>query len=410
MRNHRLHRSAARGSDPSRRPRTARVPRLRLRRHRALRRTAPPLPGPRHRQAGPAHEPHRGHPAACRRRRRPHALGNPRPALRGERASAAGPVRARRGGAQRHHRELRDAAPALHRSRRALRLRDRHRGARPPRRRRARGRGRPRSGTAGRAHRDRGRLLRRRDRDGRSGEAGGRARRERRRAGDRPRRRRAVRRLGPGRAAPVLAARHLPRPRRDRRHSPRGRHDHRRRRRARRAAASAAAVRPGGGGQGALPALHAEGDPRAAGCRARHHARALPPGSAPRRAGRRLRDQLRAGHGAAAGGAGGDGHLPVRGDDRAALHRALRALARRGRQRLGVRLPPSGAGPTHARRLGRAVGRDGGHAAGDGGGAPRGLPAADGLQHAGIAGHAHRRRRDLHARRPGDRRSQHEDA
>ena len=48
----------------------------------------------------------RGQPARRRVRRRPHALGDARPADRGERASASRRLRARRRGPQRHHREL----------------------------------------------------------------------------------------------------------------------------------------------------------------------------------------------------------------------------------------------------------------------------------------------------------------
>ena len=88
-------------------------------------------------QRGQAGEPRGGHrcrPDRRRVRRRPHALGHPRPAHRGERPPAPRLHRADRRRPQRHHRELpRSEARAAARGPR-VRDRDRHRDRRAPRR------------------------------------------------------------------------------------------------------------------------------------------------------------------------------------------------------------------------------------------------------------------------------------
>ena len=64
----------------------------------------------------------------------PHPLGHPRQADRPQRAPAPGRRGQDRGGPQRHHRELRPAAPRAGGRRRRVRQRHRHRGRRAPRR------------------------------------------------------------------------------------------------------------------------------------------------------------------------------------------------------------------------------------------------------------------------------------
>ena len=109
----------------------ARVPRIRLRRDRGghERRAAAAALG------GQAQEPGgepRGGAAARRLRRRPHALGDPRPAQRGERAPAPGLHRPAGGRAQRDHRELPRAEDAPRGRGPCLRHADGHRGGRAP--------------------------------------------------------------------------------------------------------------------------------------------------------------------------------------------------------------------------------------------------------------------------------------
>ena len=89
--------------------------------------------------------------------------------------------------------------------------------------------------------------------------------------------------------------------------------------------------------------------------------------------------------------------------------RALDTAARRDRHRERVPLPRSGPRTRHAHPGGLAVGGDDRHARG---GAPRaapGLPAARGHEHRGFVARPGGRRRDLHARRSGDRRGGHQD-
>ena len=85
--------------------------------------------------------------AQRRHRPRPHALGHPRPAERPERPSPRGLHRRDHGDPQRDHRELPRAARRARGARPRAGLRDRHGGARPPRR--GGLRGRPRGGGAG---------------------------------------------------------------------------------------------------------------------------------------------------------------------------------------------------------------------------------------------------------------------
>ena len=203
VRNRRLHRAARGGAHPARGPRPPRIPRLRLGRHRARddrtatcsSRSAPassPTCAPRCSTATPV----------SRRRPRPHALGDARPAERPQRPSAHRLHRRDHGHPQRHHRELQGAARRPARRAATARVRDRHRGARAPRRGglRRRHRRRRARGAAPGARRLRGR-----------GHARGRAGPARRRAHERaahrrPRRRRELPRLRRGRrAAPTRA-------------------------------------------------------------------------------------------------------------------------------------------------------------------------------------------------------------
>ena len=88
-----------------------------------------------------------------------------------------------------------------------------------------------------------------------------------------------------------------------------------------------------------------------------------------------------------------------RGPDRPLRDRGVGARAGRDGHRVGVPLPQPGRRPGRPRHRHHAVGRDGRHAGGD---APRARARRDGArghQHHGLAGHARRRRRALHARR-----------
>ena len=105
VRNHRLHRTEGRRPRPDRRPAAARVSRLRLgRRRRRPRRRG--RPAAKRRQAVESRTGHRRRSDHRRLRRRPHALGDARPADRGERPSAPRLHRQDRRRPQRHHREL----------------------------------------------------------------------------------------------------------------------------------------------------------------------------------------------------------------------------------------------------------------------------------------------------------------
>ena len=131
------------------------------------------LPPPLGRQAQePRGEPARGA-AGGRLRHRPHALGHPRPAQRGERAPAPGLHGQDRGRPQRHHRELPRAEDAPAGRGAPLRHPDRHRGGRPPRR--VALQGRPAGGGAQGAARAGGHLRAGAPAPGRAAEAGGRA-------------------------------------------------------------------------------------------------------------------------------------------------------------------------------------------------------------------------------------------
>ena len=84
-------------------------------------------------------------------------------------------------------------------------------------------------------------------------------------------------------------------------------------------------------------------------------------------------------------------------------------LPGRDGHRLRVPLPQPGGRPGRPRHRHHAVGRDGRHAGGDAPGARARRDGARGDQRDGLAGHARRRRRPLHARRPRDRRRGDED-
>ncbi len=125
-------------------------------------------PAPQRRQAVEPRDGDRLGAAHGRLRRRAHALGDARPADRGERASAPRLHRQDRRRPQRHHRELSRseagaAAPGAH-----VRHRDRHRDRRAPRRARDEGR-RPRERRAARADADARPLRARADLGRRSG-------------------------------------------------------------------------------------------------------------------------------------------------------------------------------------------------------------------------------------------------
>ena len=194
------------GAAPDRGPEEARVPRLRLRRDRhPLQRRIhdPPL-------AREAREPGREARGRAGRRRdgdRPHALGDPWPADRDQRAPADRLHGTDRRRAQRYLRELRGAQGRPREGGAPVQERDRHRGLRP----RGRGRvpGRPSRGrSCGGQEPDRrlrrGRVLEPRARSPRDRALG---------AADRPRarRRRELRRVGPGRPGALDPRRHLPR-------------------------------------------------------------------------------------------------------------------------------------------------------------------------------------------------------
>ena len=165
---------------------------------------------------------HRRRPAHRRLRRRPHALGDARPADRRERASAPRLHRQDRRRPQRHHRELPRSEAGAAAPGPQVRHRDRHRDRRAPRRardegRRARERGAPGAAADARPVRA-GADLGRRSREDR--------RRPQRPADRRrPRRRRVLRRVRHSRDPQPHARRRVPRRRGDG-----GHHAHRRRR------------------------------------------------------------------------------------------------------------------------------------------------------------------------------------
>ncbi len=154
---------------------------------------------------------------AGHRRRRPHALGHPRPCDPGERPPALRSLGPGADRDERHRGELERAEAPPAGRRRGVQLRDRHRGRRPPDR-LLPGR-RPAGGGQARLLRAAGALLLRRDQLRRARPAGRRAQGDP--AGGGPRRRRELLRVGgaglPGRDP----ARPVPRRRRDRGHDPR---------------------------------------------------------------------------------------------------------------------------------------------------------------------------------------------
>ena len=124
------------GPDPHGGPAPPRIPRLRLRRHRARRRPGRPV---RREARGQAEQPPDGDrraDAARRARARAHPLGDPRPPERRQRPSPGGLHRADHGDPQRDHRELPGAPRRPRGARPHARLRDGHGGDRPPRSRR----------------------------------------------------------------------------------------------------------------------------------------------------------------------------------------------------------------------------------------------------------------------------------
>ncbi len=356
--------------DPRRRAEAARIPRLRLLRRRGAsgRRAAPRA---QHLARGRARGRHRERRHPRQHRHRAHALGHARRAGGAQRAPAflqrAGgrdrrrrhePV-AHRAGPQRHHREPRRTARRAAAARLRLRQPDRHRGHRPPgapalRRRPARRRA-ARAAAAARRLRDRGVLPRRAA----------------------PR----------GRRAPGIAAgagpgpgRELPRQRRD----GAGRRDRpdrlpRRGRRRRpadgpRLGQRAGRRRPlphgrapgahGAGAQrrgraGAVPALHAEGDLRAAqgdrrhaGRRGRHQPRAV------------RRRRVQGLQGGRPGADPGLRHQLLLGQHRALLARGHRRHPDHGGDRERIPLPRQRAEPAHAGRHDQPERRDRRHAGG----------------------------------------------
>ena len=96
-------------------------------------------------------------------------------------------------------------------------------------------------------------------------------------------------------------------------------------------------------------------------------------------------------------------HLLPRRADRPLRDRGVGAAAGRDRHRLRVPLPQPGRRPRRSRDRDLAVRRDRRHARRDAPGARARRDGARDHQHDGLAGHARRRRRPLHARGPGDR-------
>ncbi len=261
MRHRRLHGPARRGADPHRRPQTPRVSRLRFGRDRPGRRRGRPL---RRQAGGQARQPADGHrrPDPSRGDRpRAHPLGHPRAPQRPQCPSPPGLHRRDHGHPQRDHRELPRAARRPRGTRPRPDVRDRHRGDRPP----GRGglHGRPCRGRPGCAAPDRGCLRDRRDAPRRGRPAGrcpaGRAARRG------ARRRRELPRLGRGGDPRPHRPDHLPRGGRRRRPAAVGRGHHRQVRRGPRARDHDHRLDARGRREGRLRALHAQGDPRAAG-------------------------------------------------------------------------------------------------------------------------------------------------
>ena len=296
-------------------------------------------------------------------------------------------------------------ARAPERHGRGLHQRDRRRGHRPPDR-PPHGDRLPAGGRARRLQRARGPLRVRRD-------VGRRARDARRRAQGVPADRR------PRRGRDLLRQRHpgLPqrdapravhRERRDRRDHARGHHVHPARRHRARARDRRDRLGPGDRREGRLRDLHAQGDPRAGRRAGRDDRR---PHRARRR--RRPRRRRRARRGDPARRRADHRrrlrHELPRGPHRPLRDRGVGAHPGGDGHRLGVPLPQPRGRPGRPRHRHHPVGRDGRHAGRD---AHRPRARRDGAgadQHHGLAGHARRRRRALHARRPRGRRGRDQD-
>ena len=201
-------------------------------------------------------------------------------------------------------------------------------------------------------------------------------------------------------AARAHARGDVPRGRRHRRAHPRGRPG--------RPTSSGQRARPhvqdhhlerGPGGEGGLPALHAQGDPRAAAGGDRHPARA---GCCPTRT-TPSSTASSAGRAGAAGGAAGLRDLVPRGPGGQVPDRVGGAHPLRGRPGQRVPLPRSGgaAGRPGGRHLPER--RDRRHAGGDQGGQGAGRAHAGHLQRRRLGHPARLRRGAVHARRSGDR-------
>ena len=197
-------------------------------------------------------------------RRRAHALGHARPPLRGERAPASRRLRPRRRHPQRHHRELPADEAAAPEGRRPLPLGDRHGSRRPGSRRGAEGR----AGDPFRRDRPKDRGVLRGDVRARPllGGRAGRPLRAQVGAAHRPRAREGENFVASDATAllPLHARPDLPRGRRPRARDGVERHRDGFRRDAARAARPAGPVGRRLRRKGRLPALHGEGDRRAA--------------------------------------------------------------------------------------------------------------------------------------------------
>ena len=339
-----------------------------------------------------------GHPG-----HRAHPLGHARRADHAERPSAHRPGRPHRRHPQRHHRELERHPEGARGARPQLQVRDRHRGAGPPR-----GRvlpGQPRGGRGGGAARRRRRLRPGVHLRGRAGRARGRAE-GLAPAGGRGRER-VLRRLRRVAAAAVHPLGGLPRRRRaggphprrlpgaeppDDPHQQAGEPDR---------------LGPGDGGAQRLPALHAEGDPRAAREPLQHAPR--PPA---RRRGHRPRHRPQPERRRAEAGRA-DRHHRVRHLVAFGAHRRVHARGDgpdpgRGGVRLRVPLPEPGGGPADARHRDLAERRDRRHPGGRPRGQAAGRPDGRAGQRGGLDHRARSGRRHLPARRPRGGRRQHQ--
>ena len=344
-------------SHPDRGPQAAGIPRLRfLRRGRASGR--PTEAGAQHRARGPARSQRGGGRPGRRHRHRPHPLGHAWRAGGAQRAPAL-LQQPHRAGAQRHHRKPRRAARRAAGPRLRLQQPDRHRGHRPP------GgpplRRRPVRRSAARHAAPEGRLCDCRVLPRRAAARGGRARRLAADPGHRqgrelPRQRR----HGAGRCdrPDRLSGR-------GRRGRPATGQDLDRRAPGRRPLQERAARSAHGGGAqrrgrtGPVPALHAEGNLRAAarhrrhaGRRARHHARAL------------RRRRLQGLQGSRSGADPGLRHQLLLWQHRQVLAGVDRRHPDQRGDRQRIPLPRQRAQPAHAGRDHHAKRRDRRHAGG----------------------------------------------